>query len=136
MNCVEARGTLAVADLRDLVTGADDLAAHLRECADCRARANSIIAQTSLLAVHVQRRARRRRTRLFMLAAGVPVAAAAVFAVAFRDGRAVPRAARAESTALPVARRVSLTLGPGQSAAVLRTADTTVTVIWFTGAGQ
>ena len=71
-----------------------------------------------------------------MLAAGIPVAAAAVFTVAFRDGRGVPRAARAEPSALPVARHVSVTVARGQSAAVLTTADTTVTVVWISGAGQ
>jgi hypothetical protein len=136
MNCVEAQGALAVADLRDLATGTGDLADHLRECASCRERADSIAAQTALLASMVRTRARRRRTRRLVLAAGAPIAAAAVFAVGFPVWRGTPARATHSTSALPVAHRVSLTVGPGQSAAVLRTADTTVTVIWFTGAGQ
>lgn len=135
MTCALARQALAVADLRDLANGADDLAAHLRGCPECRAQRDAVVAQTALLRALVRGRSRRRRTRRFMLAAGVPIAAAAVFAVSFRDRHALVPAVRSTG-ALPVARRVSVTVGPGQSAAVLRTADTTVTVIWLTGAGQ
>jgi hypothetical protein len=137
MNCSQARDAILVAELRDLTAGTDDLAVHLRTCADCRGRIDDVAAQTAVLASAVRRRVRRRRSRRLVLVAGAPIAAAALVAVAFRATHddSAPKIARS-SSALPVARRVSLTLGPGQTAAVLRTADTTVTVIWLTGAGQ
>jgi hypothetical protein len=135
MTCLEAREALVVADLRDLATTNSELAAHLRECTDCGARANAITAQTASLASAVRLRARRRRSRRLLLAAAAPIAAALVLAIALqsRRERVVPEV---RSSSLPVARSVSVTVAQGQSAAVLRTADTTVTVVWFTGAGQ
>jgi hypothetical protein len=136
MTCDGARAALLVADLG--APGAGDLANHLATCADCRARVDMLRGQTAILAATVERRHRRRRSRRLALAASVPIAAAVVAGVTFRASHNSPEVAPAttQHASLPVARRVSLTLGPGQSAAVLRTADTTVTVIWFTGAGQ
>jgi hypothetical protein len=136
MTCDEARDALLVADLSAL--GAGDLANHVAACADCRARVESLSAQTAVLGATMGRRHRRRRSRRLALAAGVPIAAAVVAGVTLRASHDSPEIARIarQRSSLPVARRVSLTLEPGQSAAVLRTADTTVTVIWFTGAGQ
>lgn len=135
MTCLQAREALVVADLLDLASANDEIAAHLRECADCRASVNAITAQTAALASAVRARARRRRSRRLLLVATAPIAAALVLAISLqhRRERVAPEV---RTSSLPVAHSISVTVAPGQSAAVLRTADTTVTVVWFTGAGQ
>ena len=135
MTCLEAREALVIADPRELSSGSGELAAHLETCAECCARAKAIRAQTSALASKVRLRARRRRSRRLMLGATASVAAALVLAIAL-NSRRTPATPEVRLSSLPVARRVSVTVAPGQSAAVLATADTLVTVVWFTGAGQ
>ena len=135
MTCVEARDAMVVAEPRELRAEDGELATHLNECAECRARANAISGQTSALASIVRLRTRRRRWRRLMLAATASVAAALLLAVALTNRRA-SAAPEVRLSSLPVARRVSVTVAPGQSAAVLATADTLVTVVWLTGAGQ
>jgi hypothetical protein len=139
MTCDQARDELLIADPRDLAVDGGDLANHLSACAECRARADALVAQTALLASTVRRRARSRRSRRVFVIASLPIAAAALIAVAVRSSHetSIARTTVARSASpLPVAKHVSLTVAPGQSAAVLRTADSTVTVIWITGAGQ
>jgi hypothetical protein len=62
----------------------------------------------------------------------VPLAAAAAFAIV-KAGRFSRRAEppRVSRSPLPVARTVSLEVGRGQQATVLKTADPKVTVIWL-----
>jgi hypothetical protein len=135
MTCLEAREALVIADPRELSDASGELAAHLKTCAECGARAKAISAQTSVLASMVRLRTRRRRSRRLMVAATASIAAALVLAVALNSRRA-PAVPEVRLSSLPVAHRVSVTVAPGQSAAVLATADTLVTVVWFTGAGQ
>jgi hypothetical protein len=135
MTCVEAREAMVVADPRELTTTNGDLAAHLNECAECGSRARAIAAQTFALGSLVRARSRRRRSRRLMLAATASVAAVLVLGIVLNNRRA-PAVPEVRVSSLPVARRVSITVNSGQSATVVRTADTTVTVVWFTGAGQ
>jgi hypothetical protein len=133
MTCEQTRNALFVADLSEPADG--ELATHLEQCADCHALLASLRGQTASLGVTV----RRRRSRRLAFVIATPIAAAALATIALgasHDRSGMPPALARSSSPLPVARRVSLTVAPGQSAAVLRTADTTVTVIWFTGAGQ
>lgn len=132
MNCAEVRETTLVADVGELTHPSGELAMHLETCAECRARVAAILDHTGRLAVRTQKR--RRRGVLTM--AVVPIAAAAVAAIAIGLRReTVPTVARTATG--PVARRVSVTVARGQTATVLKTADPTVTVIWLTpGVGQ
>ena len=138
MTCSQAREALVVAEvreLRELSDASGDLAAHLGECAECRARADAVASQTATLVSVVRRRSRRRRSRRLVLAASAPIAAALVLAVTLY-ARRDHGAPDVRLSSLPVVRRVSVTVAQGQAATVVRTADTTVTVVWFTGAGQ
>ena len=136
MNCKEAREAMLVAEAAELKGETETpLAAHVASCADCR-RASSIIAGgTTQLGLAIARRASRPARRVSRRAIGlvlVPLAAAAAFAVV-KSGRS-PRDAelpRVSRSPLPVARTVSLEVGRGQQATVLKTADPKVTVIWL-----
>ncbi len=135
MNCIQAREAMLVGEPAEL-TGAmaTPLALHIRGCADCARVAGTIAGATFQLGGMIARRAEVSRRRISRRAIGVtmvPVAAAAVFAVVLfgRSTRRVePRVSR---TPLPVARTVSLEVGRGQQATVLKTADPKVTVIWL-----
>ena len=143
MKCTEARDAMLVADVAEL--GAPGLmtplAEHLAECDRCREMAASIVSQTLGLAslTDARRRAGRgsARARRIAMVASLPVAAAAMVAIALSAHRAGRAAAHRVAGAPPVAREVSVDVARGQQAAVLKTADSTVTVIWLTpGEGQ
>lgn len=143
MNCTEARDALLVVELGELRRAdmSSPLAAHLAACAGCRARATSIVNQTanvgSLIAGRSSGARRARSGRRFAIIASLPIAAA-LFVVATTKMREVPTAApRAVDPSRPVVRNVSVDVVRGQQTTVLKTADSTVTVIWLTpGVGQ
>ena len=136
MNCTEAREAMLVAEPAELRGETDTaLAAHVASCADCRRASAMIVGDTTQLGLAIARRASRRRRRVSHRAIGfvlVPVAAVAVFAV-LKTGRSARRVEppRVSLSPLPVARTVSLEVGRGQQATVLKTADPKVTVIWL-----
>ena len=136
MNCTEAREAMLVADPAELRGETETaLAVHVTSCADCRRAAATIVGVTTQLGLAIARReprTRRRASRRVIGLVFVPVAAAAVFAVMSAGGfsrRAEPP--RVSLSPLPVARTVSLEVGRGQQATVLKTADPKVTVIWL-----
>jgi hypothetical protein len=111
------------------------LAAHVAGCADCRRASAMIVAGTTQLGFAIARRTPRARRPVSRRAIGlvlVPIAAVAVFAVV-KAGRSARRAEppRVSLSPLPVARTVSLEVGRGQQATMLKTADPKVTVIWL-----
>ena len=136
MNCTEAREAMLAAEpaeLRGMTETA--LAAHIAGCADCRRASAMIVAVTAQLGPAIARRASRPRRRVSRRVIGlvlVPIAAVAVFAIV-KAGRSARRAEppRVSLSPLPVARTVSLEVGRGQQATVLKTADPKVTVIWL-----
>jgi hypothetical protein len=136
MNCKEAREAMLVADPAELRGETETaLAAHVAGCADCRRASATIVGGTAQLGLAIARRAPRPRRRVSRRTIGlvfVPVAAAAAFAVV-STGRFSRRAEppRVSRSPLPVARTVSLEVGRGQQATVLKTADPKVTVIWL-----
>jgi hypothetical protein len=136
MNCSQARDEMLVAELAAL-RGSGALGVHLESCASCRRLANAILGDSERLAgVIGSRRPRRVTGKRIALAAAVPIAAGIIvaFAVTAKRPDVVPIA---RTSTLPVAKHVSLTVAPGQTAAVLKTADPTVTVIWLSpGGGQ
>lgn len=140
MNCTDARDAMLVAELAELqMKAATPLTSHLVECAECRARAASVSSQTAQMDVLLAQRGGARRTRpvrRFVLVASLPIAAAVILAAtihARREEAVIPRPAHS----LPAARNVSVDVAPGQQTTVLKTADSTVTVIWLTpGVGQ
>ena len=143
MNCTEARDAMLVAELAELrlEVGSNPLSDHLVRCAACRARAASIANQTAHVGAFVSERRqssrRGRHTRRFVFIASLPVAAALIVAVTISVRRAEPVAPRRDVPSLPVARSVSVDVARGQQTTVLRTADSTVTVIWLApGEGQ
>ena len=142
MNCTQARDAMLVAELAELRSAgpATPLSAHLAECAECRARATSVANQTAYIGALVAHRreapTRTRPVRRFVLIASLPVAAAVIIAVTLnmrQRAAVVPEA----TSSRPVVRNVSVDVAPGQQTTVLKTADSTVTVIWLTpGVGQ
>ena len=133
MTCTEARDTIETADLADLRANDGRLAEHLAECEDCRQLADVVVRGTTRLAADGARRAHATRSRVRRVTTWSSVAAAAaivgVVALNRRDPATGPAPARVAS--LPVVRQVSLEVGPGQQATVLKTSDPTVTVIWL-----
>jgi hypothetical protein len=141
MNCTQAREALLVADLAELRGETETpLVAHIGGCADCRRAASMIAGGTAHLGSAIAHRGGRptkfsRRAALLWF---VPVAAAVVFGLSL-NSRSSRRdvAPRVVLDPLPVARTVSLEVGRGQRATVLKTADPKVTVIWLsTGEGK
>jgi hypothetical protein len=134
MTCTEARAAIEIADLRELRANDGSLLAdHLRDCAECRGLADVVLRGTATLAANSSRRAQALRTRARRVTAWSSVAAAATIVAAIVVNRREP-AARTEplrSASLPVARQVSLEVGRGQQATVLKTNDPKVTVIWL-----
>jgi len=136
MNCTEAREAMLVAEPAELRGETETpLAAHVAGCADCRRASSMIAGGTTQLGLAIARRASRPARRVSRRAIGlvvVPLAAAAAFAVVkagpFSRHPEPPRVSRSP---LPVARTVSLEVGRGQQATVLKTADPKVTVIWL-----
>jgi hypothetical protein len=140
MNCHEARDAMLVADLKDLRAGSPALGDHLETCPRCRGLAKGIAGDTALLGAQLERRThpvrRRINARRVAVLASLPIAAAIVGAVALNVSRR-PEPVVPSPSAKPVIREVSLTVAPGQSAAVIKTPDPTVTVIWLNqGGGQ
>ena len=134
MTCTEARDAIDVADLSELRASNDSpLARHLRECAECRRVAGVVLRGTAALMLGSARRERTRRSRLRRVTAWSSVAAAAtiVAVVATDRHEPPPRPQPTRSASLPVARHVSLEVGKGQQATVLKTSDPKVTVIWL-----
>ena len=149
MVCTTARDLLREAVPAELRGEGDSpLAAHLRGCAACRARAAAILAGEAELGAALQSlSAPREGTRVIPLrprqglarrigTIAVPLAAAAAAAgVVFlrptppageRPGETTEKIARALFPRQPVVRPA-----PGQSATVLRTRDPGVTVVWI-----
>lgn len=146
MDCAAARALLLDADPADL-RGEDDspLAEHLRACADCRARAEAILAAEAELDAALRTLAtpstearvvpmRPRRgwaQRIAPAAASLAALAAAAAGVMLTRPQAAPRGATTEQIARlmfpapPVARAEA-----GRSVAVLQTSDPGVTVVW------
>ena len=147
MDCAAARALLLEADPAELRgEGESPLAAHLRACADCRSRAETILAGEAELDAALRTLARpSAEPRVIPLRprqrwGGRTVPAAATFAalaaavaglMLVRPHAPPPRGATAEQIAQlmypapPVARAEA-----GQSVAVLKTSDPGVTVVW------
>lgn len=148
MDCPTARDLLLEADPAELRGEGDSpLAAHLRDCAACRARAQAILAgEAELDAALRSLAAARTGTRVIALwprhglarrvgTIAVPLAAAAAAAgvvllrpapAGEKPGVTTEKIARALFPRQPVVRP-----GPGRSAMVLQTRDPGVTVVWI-----
>ncbi len=143
MTCDAARDLMLEADPDELRgAGATALALHLAGCAECRALAERVLAQQAALdraltamAEAAQRGPRRagrtgRRLATWGLAAAAGLAALLLARPDRPDGDgrlAVPPPLA--SAAAPVDVDVSGT--PGRSAVVMKTADPTITIVWF-----
>ncbi len=128
MNCIAAREAMLDAEPWELVANDDSpLGAHLRECRACRALAGALIGDTDALSSRVRARATR-RTLTF---AAMPIAAVligAVTVVTSRSQRAVVAVRRGDQRPANV---VSVDVGVGQHATVIKTADPKTTLIWI-----
>ena len=145
MSCEQARDAMLDAEPDELRgVGASALAAHVRECARCRAAAATLLGGTAALAralddgVAARARdvlpmpvgARSRRARP-ALAAAIPLAAAAALALLF-----VGRGVLVRDRIGPYTPPVSVPSAPVVNAhgdggvAVMNTADPRITVVW------
>ena len=130
MNCSQAREAMLVAEpaeLRPSFQSESELAAHLRDCNACRSLARRLVGDLNQLSWQIRARSGRRT----MLLAALPVAAVLVAAVTVMTNRrdrptvvAPPRTDRPASV-------VSVDVGVGQRATVIRTADPKTTLIWI-----
>jgi len=130
MNCIEARQAMRVAEpaeFRAQGAGGSELAAHLGECQACRSLAHALARDLDRLSSRIRARSRR---RTLMLAA-LPVAAVLVAAVAVVRNRVErPTAAWLPHNDRP-ASVVSVDVGVGQQATVIKTADPKTTLVWI-----
>jgi hypothetical protein len=131
MNCVEAREAMLIAEPAALWGGGDSpLATHIASCSTCSRIAIGFRTDLRQLSMSVARRSSRR----IALFTALPAAAAIliVASVVVREGPAERPALAAQRPA----RIVSVDVAPGQRAAVLKTADSSVTVVWLIGEGK
>ena len=128
MTCMEAREAMLVAEPAELRgEGESALTAHLVECGACRSLARDVAGDLRRLSSRVRARSAR---RALMLAA-LPVAAVLVIAAAMRMQRAhQPTVAALPSSDRP-ASVVSVDVGVGQRATVIKTADPKTTLVWI-----
>jgi hypothetical protein len=137
MNCTQARDAMLIAEPAELAgVGDSELARHIVTCGPCAKISGAIGHDLQHLARSINRRsAARRSARRIALVAALPIAAAilVVFAVAPRTG-AERRDVALKS--LPPANVVSVDVAPGQRAAVLKTADPSVTLVWLREGGE
>ena len=149
LDCAGAREQMLEADPAELRGFGDTpLAAHLRGCAACRARADAILAGQAELGAALDVLAaprpaegtrviplRRRSTLRRVAAIAIPLAAAASAAgilLRGRDGDAPPPGVQTERIARALfPRQPRARPEPGSRAAVLATNDPRVTVIWI-----
>ena len=132
MTCDEAREMMLTAELRELLGRTDNaLAEHIAGCSTCAARGRMLAGALAPLSRKVDRRAGRRAA----MVVGIPAAAAAAVIGVFiarpdnDAGHVAPR------LALP-ANVVSVEVRAGQRAAVLKTSDPKVTVVWISSGGS
>ncbi len=143
MTCDEARDLLLEAEPEALRgTGTSALALHLAGCAECRAMAVRVLAQqaaldralTAMAEARLAAPARPARRRWRLATWGLAAAAGLAALLLARpdrpdgDGRlaAPPRLASA-----PAAVDVDVSATPGRNAVVMKTADPTITIVWF-----
>jgi hypothetical protein len=128
MSCIEARDMMLVAEPSELRGRVDSaFTAHLGECSSCRSLASSLAGDMNVLSSRVRARATRRTVML----ATVPIAAVLVVAVTIlATGRNQPATARLPGADRP-ANVVSVDVGVGQRATVIKTADPKTTLIWI-----
>ncbi len=131
MTCDEARETMMTAEPHELLgRGEGALGAHLAGCHACAKKAKVVVAALAPLSRTVSRRARRRAAMIV----GIPAAAAATV-IGVLVGRSASDNTRvAPLTAIP-ANVVSVDVKAGQRAAVLKTSDPKVTVVWISSGG-
>jgi hypothetical protein len=126
MNCREAREAMLVAERGELRgEGETPLAAHVASCEACGRVGIALISDLRRLSASV---ARRNSKRIALIAA-LP-AAAAIVIVARIAVREEP-ARRPALSAQPPAHVVSVDVAAGQRAAVLKTSDPKVTLVWL-----
>jgi hypothetical protein len=148
ISCAEARSQLLVAAPAELEGGDGSLAEHLGGCPECRRAADLVLAATREVAAglagaatrlepgEAARRAaavaRPRPTRVGWrrVARWAPLAAAAAVVVALW-GRDEPFAPPAQPIGAGPALEVDVLAGGSRPAAVFRTADPNIVVIWF-----
>jgi hypothetical protein len=128
MNCTEAREAMLVAEPAEFrAEGGSELAAHVGECEACRSLAGALAGDLDRLSSRIRARSRRRRLML----AALPIAAVVVAAVTIVSKRAEqPTVAVQPRTDRP-ASVVSIEVGVGQQATVIKTADPKTTLVWI-----
>lgn len=133
MMCTEARDAMLVAEPCELCGAGDsELARHIASCAECKQVAFALEAGLQRFARSVARRSARRIAAV----AALPIAAAILVIVAVEPHSQTRRQPAVVLQSLPPASVVSVDVAPGQRAAVLKTADPTVTLVWLTADGN
>lgn len=133
MNCQEAQDLLLEADLPALLDETTDLGRHVSACPECGALARRILDAEAALDRALALRPERPRSRGWPpLATWGALAAAALVVLVLmpRQRPPVGPALSVEQTE-PGDVDVDVTSNTGKTAVVFRTADPTITVIWY-----
>lgn len=126
MNCREAHEAMLVAERGELRgEGETPLAEHVASCEACGRVGSALASDLHRLSASVARR----KSKRIVLVAALP-ATAAIVLVARIAGRDEPVRRPALNTPSP-AHVVSVDVAPGQRAAVLKTSDPKVTLVWL-----
>lgn len=129
MICTAARDAMMIAEPRELSGAGDsELARHIASCAECKQVAFALDGGLQGFARLVARRSARRIAAV----AALPIAAAILVIVAVAPQSRTRRRPAVLLQSLPPASVVSVDVAPGQRAAVLKTADPSVTLVWVT----
>jgi hypothetical protein len=130
MNCTEAREAMLVAEPVEFHAesgGGSELGAHVGECDVCRSLAQALAGDLDRLSSRIRARSRR---RTLMLAA-LPIAAVVVATVTVMTKRADQPAVAVQPRTDRPASVVSIEIGVGQQATVIKTTDPKTTLVWI-----
>jgi predicted LPLAT superfamily acyltransferase len=130
MNCTEAREAMLVAEPAEFRAeggAGSELAAHVGECEVCRSLARALAEDLDRLSSRIRTRSRRRT----LMIAALPIAAVVVATVTVVAKRADQPIVAVQARTDRPASVVSIEVGVGQQATVIKTADPKTTLVWI-----
>jgi L-alanine-DL-glutamate epimerase-like enolase superfamily enzyme len=130
MNCTEAREAMLVAEPAEFRAeggAGSELAAHVGECEVCRSLAGALAEDLDRLSSRIRARSRRRT----LMIAALPIAAVVVATVTVVAKRADQPIVAVQARTDRPASVVSIEVGVGQQATVIKTADPKTTLVWI-----
>lgn len=131
MRCAESRELMLEADPAELRgEGTSALALHLASCDDCRAAAEHVLVMTRQLGAALDTRPVRQVRPARVLPWGLAAAAVLALFAVMRSGPVRTTDGTAPVSSVPAV-DIEVSSGKGRGAAVFKTGDPNITVVWF-----